>query len=384
MQNYWDYRDAARQRLPRGLFEYIDRGTEDEIGLADTRAAWEKFKLVPSVLVDVSLRSVETTIFGRRLGAPIIVAPTALAGLVWDDGEVALARACAAADVPFCVSTQSSAPIEQIAASGARLWQQLYVWKDRKLTWQFLDRAKAAGAEALLLTVDTAVSPKREYNVRNGFGVPFSPSVTMTLDVLRHPRWLWSVLLPQLRRDGMPTYAHYPPEFRTRIGREAVAEGMRLDDRLSWDDVRELRRRWTGPLLLKGISSVEDAERAVAHGCDGLVVSNHGARNLDSAVASADALGPIADRVGGKCTVLVDSGIRRGSDVAKAIALGAKAVLVGRAPLYGTAVRGQVGAQHVLELLSDELGRTMGLIGCRTVGEISRAVLAEGGRRPDP
>jgi (S)-mandelate dehydrogenase len=334
------------------------------------------------VLVDVSTRSVETTIFGRRLGTPIIVAPTALAGLVWDDGEVALARAAAEADVPFCVSTQSIAPIERIAGSGARLWQQLYVWKDRQLTWQFLNRAKAAGAEALLLTVDTAVSLKREYNVRNGFGVPFTPSLTLMLDVLRHPRWMWSVLLPQLRREGMPSYAHYPPEYRTRIGREAVAEGLRLDERLSWDDVRELRRRWTGPLLLKGIARVEDAERAVAYGCDGIVVSNHGARNLDSAVATADTLGPIADRVGGKCTVLVDSGIRRGSDVAKALALGAKAVLVGRAPLYGTAVGGQAGARHVLDLLSDELGRTMALLGCRTIGEINRSILAGGGPPP--
>lgn len=375
MQNYWDFRNAARRRLPRALFAYIDRGSEDELGLERTRQAWERIALVPKVLVDVSTRTTGTKLFGRQIAAPIIVAPTALAGLVWDDGELELARAASDAGIPLCVSTQSSTSIERIGTAGALLWQQLYVWRDRTLTWRFLDRARSAGAEALVLTVDTAVGPKREYNITNGFSVPFKPSGRLLLDVLAHPRWLLGVLIPQLLRDGMPTYAHYPPEFRTRLGRDAVADAVRLDDRVTWNDVRELRRRWTGPLLLKGILSIDDAVRAVAHGCDGIVVSNHGARNLDSAVAPADVLGPIVDRVGHQCTVIADSGLRRGSDIFKALALGAKAVMLGRAPLYGTAVGGRDGAKQILDILIDELSRTMGFTGCGSIGEIGQDVL---------
>ena len=376
--NYREFRAAARRRLPRGLFEYIDRGAEDEIGLAANREAWQRRKLVPSTLVDVSKRSLAVDLFGRDVASPIVVAPTALAGLVWHDGEVALARAAAAAGIPFCVSTQSITPIERIAESGVRLWLQLYVWNDRELSHRFLDRAKAAGAEALVVTVDTAVGPKREYNVHNGFGIPLKPSLTAAVSVAMRPRWLASVFLRQLLTNGIPTYPHYPDAFRTRIGREAVADAIRLDESLDWNDVRELRRRWPGPLILKGILSVADARRAAECGCDGIVVSTHGARNLDCGIASADALEPIADAVGAKLTVLVDSGIRRGSDIVKALALGARAVLVGRAPLYGTAIAGERGAKDVIDMLSDELSRTMALVGRTRIADIRRDLIAEG------
>lgn len=376
MLNYDEFRLAARKRLPRGLFEYIDRGAEDEIGLRANRAAWERRKLVPSVLVDVSERSLTVDLFGGRIASPIIIAPTALAGLVWHDGELALARAAAAAGIPFCVATQSVTPIEHIAQSGARLWLQLYVWRDRDLTYRFLDRARAAGAEALVLTVDTAVGPKREYNIRNGFGMPLKPSLAAARDVLLRPRWLVTVLLRQLLRDGIPTYPHYPHEFRTAVGRKAIADAVRLDDRVDWDGVRELRRRWPGPFILKGILSLPDARRAVDHGCDGIVVSTHGARNLDCGIAAADALGPIADAVGGRLTVLTDSGIRRGSDILKAIALGARAVLVGRAALYGTAVGGERGASGVIDMLADELSRTMAFLGCTRLADIGPHLFA--------
>ena len=377
MLNYWEFRAAARRRLPRGLFEYIDRGTEDEVGLVDAVAAWQRRKLVPSVLVDVGARDLSIELFGRRLASPIVIAPTALAGLVWHDGEVALARAAAAAGIPFSVSTQSSTSIEQIATAGARLWLQLYIWRDRELTWAFLERARAAGAEALLLTVDTAVSPNREYNVRNGFGVPIVPSLVAALDIVLRPRWLVNVLLRQLMRDGIPTYAHYPPEYRTRVGRKAIGEAMQLDPRVNWEDVRELRRRWPGPLILKGILSVADARRAVEHGCDGIVVSSHGARNLDSAIASADALGPIADAVGARTTILVDSGIRRGSDIVKALALGARAVLIGRLPLYGLATGGEAGAKAAIAMIAEELSRTMAYAGRTSIPATDRSLLAE-------
>ncbi|MCK6451747.1 MAG: alpha-hydroxy-acid oxidizing protein [Alphaproteobacteria bacterium] len=368
--NYAEMRALARRRLPRGLFEYIDRGTEDEVALAAVREAWDRLKLAPAVLVDVSERRMDTVLFGRRLGFPAVIAPTALAGLVWHDGEAALARAAARADIPFCVSTQSVTPIEHIARSGARLWFQLYVWRDRQLMLRLLERARDAGAEALILTVDTAVGPNREYNVRNGFGMPIQPSLRAAIDVLSRPRWLAGVLLRQLLADGVPTYAHYPPEFRTRVTRPAIADAVRLDDRVSWRDVAELRRSWRGPFLLKGILRVDDARRALEAGIDGIVVSSHGGRNLDSAPPAIEALPAIVDAVGDRMTVLVDGGVRRGSHIAKALALGAKAVLVGRATLYGTAFGGEAGAGRMLDLLRDELGRTMGLIGRPTVASI--------------
>lgn len=378
MQNYWDFREAARRRLPRGLFEYIDRGCEDEVALADAHAAWQRVKLVPRVLIDVAERNLETELFGRLVRSPIVVAPTALAGLVWRDGEIALARAAAASGIPFCVATQSVTAIESIAAGapGARLWLQLYVWRNRELTYRFLERGRAAGAEALLLTVDTAVPLKREYNVRNGFGMPMTPSLTAACQMLGKPRWLATVLLRQVLTGGMPTYPHYPPEFPTRIGREAIGDAVKLDERVSWADVRELRRRWPGPFVVKGVLSVADARHAVEEGCDGIVVSTHGARNLDATIASPDALAPIVDAVGHKLTVLVDSGIRRGSDIVRALALGARGVLVGRAPLFGTAIAGEAGAKQMLDILNDELSRTMGLVGRTTIAALGRDLIA--------
>jgi (S)-mandelate dehydrogenase len=380
--NYPELRALARRRLPKGVFEYIDRGSEEEIALGTNRAAWQEIKLNPSVLVDVSQRSLETDLFSARQGLPLVIAPTAMAGLVWHDGEIALARAAAAARIPFCVSTQSVTSIERIAAeAGGRLWFQLYVWRDFDLTLALLDRAKAAGAEALVLTADTAIPPKREYNIHNGFGIPIAPSLRAGLDVASHPRWLWQVLLRHMQTGGIPTYAHYPPEFKTRVTRAAVAEAVQLATNVDWDTLAALRRRWNGPLILKGVLRRDDAERAVAEGVDGLVVSNHGGRNLDSARASADVLPEIVDAVGERTIVMVDSGIRRGSDVVKALALGAKAALIGRYTLYGTAVGGEGGARHALDLLRDEIDRTMALIGRRTIAEIDRSVVHRDERR---
>lgn len=377
--NFAEVRERARRRLPRGLFEYIDRGTEDEIGLVHTCRAWDDITLTPAALVDVSSRSTTCTLFSREAAAPLVVAPTALAGLVWKDGEVALARAAKSAGVPFTVSTQSVTAIEEIASTGARIWLQLYVWRDRSLTHAFIERAQHAGAEALLLTVDTAVSPNREYNVRNGFGIPLRPTLRNVLDVLCHPRWLAGVLLPQLASSGVPTYAHYPAGFRTAIGREALGDAVKLCERVTWSDVHELRRRWTGPMLLKGILSVADACRAADAGCDGIVVSNHGARNLDCAPTTVAVLPAIARAVGDRMTVLVDSGIRRGGHIAKAIALGARGVLVGRAPLYGLAAGGEDGARHVLDILMEELDRTMALTGCTALDDLCRRLPSSGG-----
>lgn len=368
--NIDELRQRARSFLPRGLFEYIDRGTEDESSLRRLRQGFDQAELTPRVLVDCSGRHTGVTLFGRERPLPFVIAPTAAAGLVRYDGEVLLARAARAAGIPFCVSTQSITSIEAIAESGAELWFQLYVWRDRSLTHALLDRVAACGVDTLILTVDTAVSPKREYNRHNGFTVPVVPSLRGALDVARHPAWAGGVLLRLLATGGWPGYAHYPPQFRTRITDAAAHDPIRLCDRVSWDDVADLRRRWPGRLILKGLLAPEDALRALEAGVEAVVVSNHGGRNLDCAPSPLAVLPRIMDAVGGRMTVLADSGVRRGSDAAKLLAAGAAAVLLGRAPLFGLAAGGQAGAEHALAILQDELDRTMALLGCRTVAEL--------------
>lgn len=369
-----DARQAARRRLPRGLFEYVDRGAEDEVSIVGNRTKLDAIKLAPSVLIDITQRTPAAGIFNIAQPSPLIVAPTAVAGLVWHDGEIALARAAAKAGIPFCVSTQSITPIERIAnESGARLWFQLYVWKNRERTLALIDRAAKAGAEALVLTVDTAVGPVREYNVRNGFGIPLKPSLRAGIDLALHPRWTANVMLRALLTSGVPTYAHYPDEFRTRLGRAALSTEVDLAPDVTWDDVRLLRERWKGKLILKGILTVEDAGKAHAHGVDGIVVSNHGARNLDCAPGPTDVLPAIVAAVGDKLEILADSGVRRGADIARFIALGAKGVMIGRATLYGVAIGGAAGASHVLDILHRQLSATMGMLGANRLSDIRLA-----------
>ena len=261
--NAQDYRRRARRRLPKGLFEYIDRGTEDEVALRQLRRSLDAITLTPSVLTGVTDPQLGIDILGRPCGAPLVVAPTALAGLVTHGGEVQLARAAAAANIPFCVSTQSVTTVEDIRAGApdARLWFQLYVWRDRALTDALVDRARQSGCDALVITADTAASPRREYNARNGFAIPLVPSFRNVLDVAAHPRWFVGVLLRYLLTEGVPTYAHYPAAFRSPITRPGLHDAVRLDGGFDWSDVVALRRRWDGPLVVKGILSVDDARR---------------------------------------------------------------------------------------------------------------------------
>lgn len=372
--NVDDYRLLAKRRLPRGMFEYIDRGTEDEVGLRNIRNALDATRLCQNLLNDVSQPDTSTTIFESKLPIPVIISPTAVAGLVWHDGEAQLARAAGSVGVPFCVATQSMTSMEEIAerAKGTELWFQLYVFEDRKLTRDLLTRARALGIRNLLFTADTPRSPKKEWNMRNGFGIPIKPSVAGALDLLAHPRWSVSVMLRYMLTTGVPTYAHYPPEYRTRITRASVWDNVKLAHRLTWDDFTEIRRQWDGNLILKGVLDPADAERARSLGADGIVVSCHGGRNLDSAPVALDALPRISDAVGSRMTVLADSGIRRGSDIVKYVAAGAHAVLVGRATLYGTAAAGEMGAKDVLEILREELDHCMAFTGRSCLSEISR------------
>jgi isopentenyl diphosphate isomerase/L-lactate dehydrogenase-like FMN-dependent dehydrogenase len=374
--NIADLGKRARRRLPRGIWEYAERGTEDEAGMARNRAAFERVTFRPRVLRGVHAIDTRTELFGKPVPFPLALAPTGAAGLLWHNGDLALARAAAAAGVPFTISSASTMDLEQIAVAGGRLWFQLYYWEDRSLSHAVVDRAGELGCEALFITLDMPVPPNREYIHRSGFGTPFRLNARNTLDVLTHPRWLASVMGRYMLDGGVPSQANLPDRMRAKVTKGAPPGALFKQDDLDWDAIRELRARWPGKFVLKGILHPEDAERALALGADGIVVSNHGGRALDSSLASLDALPEIVSAVGGRMTVLLDSGVRRGSDVVKAVALGADAVLVGRAPLYGLAAAGEPGVTRALELLRSETARTMAMLGARNVSELERALLA--------
>jgi isopentenyl diphosphate isomerase/L-lactate dehydrogenase-like FMN-dependent dehydrogenase len=374
--NIADLREIALRRVPKGMFEFVDRGSEDEIALRNNRSAFERIRLKPRTLVDVSGRDQEITLFGHRQKMPIAIAPTGSAGLMWYDGEIAQARAAAAAGVPFTLSTGSMTAMEKVAEqAGGRLWFQLYMWPDRSLSYKLIERARAAGYEALMVTVDGPVSGNREYNLRNGFTIPFTFTRRNVTDVLMHPEWLLGVLTRYVLTTGMPRYENYPSEHKYRITARPMGKAMLLNDSLTWDDLRVLRKMWPHTLMVKGILHPEDAILAADCGADGVVVSNHGGRNLDSSMAPIEALPDIVDAVGERITVIVDSGFRRGSDVVKALALGAKAVLIGRPMLYGTAAGGEVGAARAIGIFREEIDRVLALIGCPGVGALNRSYL---------
>jgi (S)-mandelate dehydrogenase len=375
--NIFDLRELARKRLPRAFFEFLDRGTEDEVALRNNRDAFDSIKLSPHVLVDVSKRSQQTTLFGKPQDMPIGIGPTGVAGLLWHDGEVALARAAAQAGIPFSLAMTSVASLEEIAEkAGGRLWYQLYMFAERKLSHHMIHRAKEAGYEAIVLTVDGAVSPNREYNQRNGYIAPFKFTTRNVLDVLTHPRWMLGTLGRYLTAGGMPEFKNYPEEIREKVTSRKIERRSILNNQsLSWEDVKELRRLWPHALIVKGIMRADDAKKAVSYGADAVLISNHGGRNLDSSQAPIQVLPEIVDAVGKTAAVLVDSGVRRGSDVVKALALGASAVMVGRSTLYGIAAGGQHGAARALSIYRTEIDRVMGLLGCLSVNEISKEIL---------
>jgi L-lactate dehydrogenase (cytochrome)/(S)-mandelate dehydrogenase len=369
--NIADLRALAQRRLPRALFEFVDRGTEDEVALSNNRAALDRIKLRPRVLVDVSQRQTGTTLFGRELSVPIIIAPTGMADLMWFHGELALARAAASAGIPFTLATSSTTPFEQVSqAMRAPFWFQMYMWNDRAQSHAAMNRARAAGADTLLLTVDTPVFANREFNRRNGFTNPLL-NRRFALDIARHPRWSLGVMGRYLLEGGMPRFVNYPPGLQNDITRAPAR--LASSASVTWDDVDRLREFWTGRLVLKGVLSPEDAVLAVQHGVDGIIVSNHGGRNLDAVVAAIDVLPEIARAVAGRIVVMYDSGIRRGTDIAKALALGAEAVLIGRATLFGLAAAGEDGASRAIAILREELHRTLALLGARSIDELGAA-----------
>jgi len=368
-----DLRELARRRLPRGVFEFFDRGNGEEAALIENRAAFERYKFTPHQLVDTSRRSQEVTLFGKRHQMPVAIAPTGSAGLAWYEGEIELARAAARAGIPFTLATGSMTALERVAEqAGGTLWFQVYMWPDRAASHKLVERAKAAGYQAIVVTVDTPVPPGREYNLRNGMTVPFRFTRRNVTDVMLHPRWLAGVLMRYLATTGMPRYENYPTEVKSRITALPMGRSMMTTDSLTWNDLRVLRNLWPHTLMVKGILRPQDAVLAADCGADAVIVSNHGGRAVDSTRAPIEVLPEVADAVGKRMTVLVDSGFRRGADVIKGLALGAQAVLIGRAPLFGTAVAGEAGAARAIEIYRDEIDRMLALIGCPDISALGR------------
>jgi (S)-mandelate dehydrogenase len=365
--NIEDLRAIAKRRLPRFVFDYVDGGAEDERTLANNRDAFARLRFAPRTLVDVSRRDASVQLLGGPAAMPAIVGPTGLNGLAWRDGDLALAKAATKAGLPFAMSTVSMSLVEDIAREApGRLWLQAYVFAERAITDGIMQRAFDAGFECVVLTSDFPVAGKRERDLRSGL-LPkqeFTPATR--LDMLMHPRWLATVAT---RR---PRFVNIERELGPGRNVNAfVGHGM-FDPRFCWDDLKRFRDRWPRKLLLKGLLRADDAERALAAGVDGIVLSNHGGRQLDGAISGLDALPDVARAVGGRIPLLVDGGVRRGSDIAKAVTLGAEGVLLGRAPVYGLAAGGEAGAARALAILADEFDRTLALTGCPDVAALRR------------
>ncbi len=374
--NIEELRQQAQRRLAAGVYAFLERGVEDDVCQAANKAAFRDITLQPRVLRGVANIDMSVDLLGQQASAPIAIAPTGGNAMLWYRGDEALARAAAAAGVPFTISTASSMDVEEIARAGARLWFQLYLWEDRSLSHAAIDRAWAAGCDTLFVTADMAVPPNREFMRRMGFGLPFKVGRRSFLDIVRHPQWTLGVMGRYLLNGGLPRQANLPPELKGVLTRDPKRRASFVNDTLDWEEVKGLRNRWKGKFIIKGIMRGEDAEQALAIGADGVVVSNHGGRSLDCSAPTIRVLPEVVSAIGGKGTVFFDSGIRRGTDIVKALSLGADAVLLGRAALYGLAAAGQPGVEHALEILKTEIRRTMGLTGSRTIAELSAELLA--------
>ncbi|HSP28945.1 MAG TPA: alpha-hydroxy acid oxidase [Ilumatobacteraceae bacterium] len=370
-----DMRRIARRRLPRGVFDSIDGGAEDERTLARNVAAFGDYEFQPRILRDVSRVDTSTTILGRAASMPLILAPTGFTRIAHSQGELAVARAAARAGIPWSLSTMGTRSIEEVAAvSTGDKWFQVYTWRDRGLVKELLDRSKAAGYTAVWLTVDTAVLGRRERDVRRGMTLPPKVGPSTIVDGAIHPGWTWDFI-----RNEPITFANVIG-LSDEDGSTAVtlSEHMarQFDPALSWNDVDWLRSVWDGPIVLKGIQTVADAKQAVAMGVDGIGLSNHGGRQLDDAPAPLGLVEPVRDEVGDGPTIICDGGVRRGSDIVKALALGADAVSMGRPYLYALGAAGERGVDRLLDFMRYGMERTMALTGVRTVAEIDRSLVA--------
>ena len=368
-----DLRQAARARLPRSVFEFFDGGAEDEITLRANRQAFERRRLLPRVLVDVSAVNTQTAFFGVEAAMPVAIAPTGAVGFGWPGGDVAIAKAAAAHGIPYTLSTTGTASIERIAREApGRLWFQAYILKGREFTFRLMERARNYGYEALMITVDLPVGGKRERDNRNHFAIPFRFTARNLRDFASRPGWALD-----LAHHGMPVMENLVGFTSEATSATTIASsvGRNYDPSFDWEGLKAIRDAWPRKLILKGVVHPQDAARAVSLGCDALVVSNHGGRQLDGGIATLDALPAVVAAAGGKVPVLVDGGVRRGIDVVKAIALGAKGVLIGRATLYGACAAGEPGAVRALEILKSELVRSMQLCGADRIEAIDAGLL---------
>jgi len=372
-------RDLARKRLPRSVFDFVDGGAEDEVALQRNEAAFREIAFLPNPLKGTTRRDQSIDLFGARLPSPVLIGPTGLTGMLWPRGEIAAARAAAAVGTVYTMSHGSTVKIEDLAAQvKGRQWMQIFAYKDRGLTENFVHRAHDAGYQALVLTIDNQVLGQRERDLRNGFTVPPRFEIGSLVDMAFHLRWL--LRMARAPRLAMANYEREGDTGVFSIGARVVGW---MDPSSSWKEVEWLRRIWDRPLLLKGVLHPDEARRARALGVDGIIVSNHGGRQLDVVPASLHALPAVVDAVSGKMPVLFDGGVRRGGDVLKAIALGATACLIGRPHLWGVAVAGEQGVARVLEIYRSEIERIMALCGWDCLKEIDHSVLFKPGGKSE-
>jgi len=365
-----DFERAARRRLPRPIFGYVSGGVEDGLSLDDNRRAFAEYGLLPRFLVGVAGRSAQATLFGRTYASPFGIAPMGIVALSGYRGDIALASAAAGAGIPMIISGSSLIPLETIAAAGDRPWFQIYLPPDLARTDALLDRVARAKIETLVVTVDVAVPGNRENNLRTGFSTPLRPTPRLAWDGLTRPRWLLGTFARTLVRHGMP---HFENSFATR-GAPIMSRNVEREfsgrAHLDWSVIRHIRARWQGPLVIKGLLDPADVRCAIEAGADGIIASNHGGRQLDSAVSPLRTLPAMVDAAGGR-PVMLDGGIRRGTDVMKALALGARFVFVGRPFNYATAFGGHDGVAYAIRILHDEVVRTMGALGINALAQMT-------------
>ena len=369
-----DLRRIAKRRLPSGVFDYIDGAAEDELTSRRNRAAYQRVEFRPRVLRDMTVVDARTSLLRREMRFPLVLAPTGFTRIADPQGELAVARAAARAGIPYTLSTLATRSIEEVAAvSDGSLWFQVYVWKDRGLVKELIERARAAGYETLMLTVDTAVFGKRERDLRRGFSLPPSIGLDTIVDGIVHPGWTWRFIRSE------------PIRFANVVGR-GVDDGSdpvtlaefiptQFDPALSWADIEWMRSIWNGPIVIKGIQGIEDALLAVDVGVEAIALSNHGGRQLDGAPPPFEILPSVVEAVGGRVEIICDGGVRRGSDIVKAVALGATCCMAGRAYLYGLGAAGEAGVDHVLAMLEADVRRTMALCGVTSVGDLTPELL---------
>ena len=364
-----DFEDAARRVLPRPIFGYGAGSVETGASLRANLAAWDELAFVPRMLVDTSARTQKAVLFGRTYDAPFGIAPMGGTAMAAYEGDLALARAAGEANVPMVMSGAALTPLEQVRSAGATAWFQAYIPGDDETIGRLVERVERAAYDTLVVTCDVQVASNREHYVRTGFHTPLRPTLCLAWDSAVRPRWLFGMLLRTLLTHGMPHFENMGPRVPL-ISRSGKRDPGRRD-RLSWKHIEGIRRRWRGKLVLKGILDPLDARRARELGVDGVIVSNHGGRQLDGAVAPLRVLPGILAEAGAM-TVMLDGGVRRGTHVLKALALGASFVFVGRPFFYAAAVGGQPGVAHAIRLLRDEIDRDMALLGINTLAEVTR------------